>query len=49
MTNGNCDTIQKAKLYAQNELKISGIENFNIDINAALKHFLKNVALRIEF
>ena len=41
MTNGNCDTIKKAKLYAQNELKKSGIENFNIDINAALKHFLK--------
>lgn len=41
MTNGNCDTIQKAKLYAQNELKKSGIENFNIDINAALKYFLK--------
>jgi len=41
MTNGNIDTIIKAKLYAQNELKSAGIENFNIDINAALKHFLK--------
>lgn len=40
MTNGKINTIYEAKLYAQNEFKEAGIENFNIDINAALKHFL---------
>ncbi len=40
MTNGNFNTISEAKKYALDVLKNAGIENFNIDVNAALKAFL---------